>query len=174
MPAVAISITVANINHVSALNELSITTFCDAFGPDNSQEDMDKYVAEEMSIPKLTDELKDGNNIFFIAWMKDEMAGYAKMRLHKKPEELSANNPIEIERIYVLQKYHGQKIGTALMSHCINHALASKHDVLWLGVWEHNHHAIAFYNKWGFEIFGTHPFVLGNDHQTDLLMKKQL
>lgn len=174
MPGEDKKITIADASHAQALTELSIVTFRDAFGPFNKQEDMDKYVAEEMNVEKLGSELADGDNLFFLAWVDDEMAGYAKLRLYKEPEELANNKPIELERIYVLQKYHGKKTGSVLMSRCIAHATANNHDILWLGVWEHNYNAIRFYEQWGFKLFGSHPFVLGNDNQTDVLMKKKL
>jgi len=60
------------------------------------------------------------------------------------------------------------------MQYCLKYAIDTQHDVIWLGVWEHNHNAVHFYKQWGFEIFGAHPFILGDDKQTDVLMKKQL
>jgi ribosomal protein S18 acetylase RimI-like enzyme len=45
---------------------------------------------------------------------------------------------------------------------------------LWLGVWEENTKAIAFYKKNGFVVFDTHIFRLGEEVQTDYLMKKQI
>jgi len=156
------------------LLQVSIRTFCDTFGSSNKQADMEKYIAEEMNEDKLTEELKDQNNLFLLAWYNEEMAGYAKIRANKEPQELSNHNPVEIERIYVLQKYHGKKIGAALMQQCITYAIDHGHDLVWLGVWEHNHSAVNFYKRWGFELFGEHPFILGNDIQTDVLMKKKL
>ena len=174
MPGEKIKITRADQSHAAQLAALAIATFRDTFGPVNKQEDMDKYVAEEMNINKLTEELNDPDNLFFLAWSNNEMIGYVKLRIHKEPEELRNNKPIEIERIYVLQEQQGKKIGAALMSRSIANAKDNHHDVIWLGVWEHNHSAISFYKKWGFELFGSHPFVLGNDAQTDVLMKKTL
>ncbi len=169
-----IRITAAGAGDAAVLMALSITTFCETFAHLNSQEDMDMYVANEMNIEKLTGELSDPGNLFFFAWYNNEVAAYAKLRLHKEPEELISDNPIELERIYVLHKYHGKKIGVALMNHCMDYARQKQHDTLWLGVWEHNHKAIGFYSQWGFELFGSHPFILGNDAQTDVLMKKRL
>jgi ribosomal protein S18 acetylase RimI-like enzyme len=96
------------------------------------------------------------------------------MRTTYTPEELKDRRPIEIERIYVLQQYHDKKAGAALMAHCMEYATNNGYNTIWLGVWEHNHRAISFYKRWGFELFGSHPFILGDDHQTDVLMKKEL
>lgn len=156
------------------LTELSVTTFLEAFAADNKKEDMDKYIAEAMSVSRLTEELADENNIFFLVCYNDELAGYAKLGKARKPEAESFKKPIELERIYVLKKYYNARIGAALMNHCLEYATANQHDVLWLGVCQHNHRAVNFYKKWGFEFYGTHQFVLGDDVQTDELMKKIL
>ncbi|MCW3120712.1 MAG: family N-acetyltransferase [Flavipsychrobacter sp.] len=167
-------ITTADIKDAELLTSLSVATFCETFMADNKKEDMDKYIAEEMSLEALTNELKDKENIFFLAAYNGTTVGYAKMRAIKKPEGLNSNNPIELERIYVLKEYLDKRIGSALMTHCIAYAHNGKHDTLWLGVWEHNYRAVNFYKRWGFELFGSHIFRLGDDDQTDVLMKKQL
>ncbi len=167
-------ITKGVVNDAQALTDLSITTFRDTFGAQNKKADMDKYIADEMNLGKLTAELNDSNNIFFLARCNELIAGYAKLRVNKEPVELINYNALEIERIYVLQKCLGKKIGAALMQHCLNYAKAGQHDVVWLGVWEHNDRAVAFYKRFGFELFGSHEFRLGDDIQTDVLMMKKL
>lgn len=166
-----VTITRANMADATALLELSITTFCEAFGAQNRQEDMDKYIAVELTINKLEAELCDEGNHFFLAWYDERLAGYAKIRKNAEAG-LIARLPLEIERIYVRQELHSKKIGAALMQHCIDFATANQHDVVWLGVWQLNHKAINFYRQWGFDFFGAHPFLLGDDMQTDLLMQK--
>jgi ribosomal protein S18 acetylase RimI-like enzyme len=100
----------------------------------------------------------------------NEIIGYAKMRVNlvENPDMKS----LEIERIYISKDYHGQKYGAMLMQKCIDVAIENNYESIWLGVWEHNPKAINFYQKWGFEIFGEHIFQLGDDAQTDFLMKK--
>ena len=104
----------------------------------------------------------------------EKVVGYAKVKEGKSPKELNSENGIEIERIYTLSEYRGKSVGKLLMQTCIDIALKRGYTEIWLGVWEYNPRAIAFYEKWGFEKFGSHPFLLGNDLQTDLLMKKKL
>lgn len=169
-----LSITIADINDAGLLTELGITIFRDTFATDNKQEDMDKYVAEEMNINKISAEISDPRNTFFIARLGSIAVGYAKIRDTKIPKELANKHPLEIERLYVMHEYHSRKIGAALMAHCITTARSRGYDVIWLGVWEHNHKAINFYKKWGFELFGAHAFILGNDRQTDVLMQLTL
>lgn len=169
-----LKIRTADINDAGLLTALGITIFRAAFGPDNRQEDMDKYIAEEMNQDRITAELADKTNIFFIVRIDDEAIGYAKMRTRHNPEAPKSNKPIEIERLYVLHDYHGRQVGAALMEHCINVARQQGCDAIWLGVWEQNHRAVKFYKKWGFELYGSHNFKLGDDIQTDVLMKLRL
>ncbi len=162
------------VESAGLLTELSVTTFRDAFGPVNAQKDMDKYIADEMNIDRLSEELSNKDNLFFMAWYDEIPVGYVKLRATKKPDELKDNNPIEIERLYVLQVYQSKKVGGAIMDHSINLAINRGYDIIWLGVWEHNYRAIDFYKRYGFDLFGSHSFVLGDDKQTDVLMRKTL
>jgi ribosomal protein S18 acetylase RimI-like enzyme len=174
MPGSEISIFRAGPEDAAVLTRLSVSTFRESFGPHNRQEDMDKYIEDAMSVTKLTQELQDSGNHFFLVSCDAETVGYAKMRSIEQLPELSEHKQVEIERIYVDQRYHSRKIGAALMAHCLDHARRGSYDVVWLGVWEHNHKAVTFYRKWGFELFSSHPFMLGYDLQTDVLMKKHL
>jgi ribosomal protein S18 acetylase RimI-like enzyme len=153
--------------------QLCVSTFYETFGAQNRKEDMDKYASKEMTPGKLAKELENENNFFFLAWYNGRLAGYSKMRVNREPE-IVGDSPIELERIYVVQQFHGRGIGAALMEHCLELSISRKHDVLWLGVWELNFRALTFYKKWGFELCGSHPFLLGDDLQTDVLMKKEL
>ncbi|MCD6010369.1 MAG: spermine/spermidine N-acetyltransferase [Flavipsychrobacter sp.] len=169
-----LTITQATVADAKILTELSVTTFTEAFGANNRKEDMDKYIASAMSVPAIGAELADGNNVFFLAWYENELAGYAKLGYNQKPEAKDLEAPVELERIYVLKKFYGKKTGAALMEKCLAHATAHGDTVMWLGVWQQNHRAVSFYKQWGFEFYGTHQFVLGDDVQTDELMKKDL
>lgn len=164
----------AGVHDVKMLAQLSVKTFVDTFAESNRKEDMDMYLAEEMNEQKLSEELGYDDNRFFFVLYNNIHAGYAKMRTAKRPEELKDNNPIELERIYVLKEYQGKKLGALLMKHCVETAVKNGFDVLWLGVWEQNHTAVNFYKKWGFQLFGSHQFRLGDDIQTDVLMRKYL
>ena len=162
----------ATITDAPLLTELGIATFVDAFAAHNTKEDMDLYVATEMGVEKITAELADANNIFFLVFDGDLAVGYAKVRDTQTPEELAAYHALEIERIYILHTAQNKKVGSTLMQYCLDYGRNKKYNLIWLGVWEHNHGAIRFYERWGFTLFGSHPFILGTDHQTDVLMKR--
>jgi len=127
-----------------------------------------------MNITKLKEELKDPNSSFFLAYYNDEAIGYAKVCTGNEPQELIKYNPLEIARIYLLKEHQDKHLGSAFINYCFNYASHQHHDLIWLGVWEHNNKAISFYKKLGFELFGSHIFRLGQDEQTDLLMMKKL
>ncbi len=154
--------------------DLSRKTFYETFGYLNTKENMDKFLNEQFAREALIKEVSDPGNIFLLAFDKETAIGYARLREGEKYPEFENKDSIEIGRIYVVNSYIGVGVGQELMRKCIKLAKDMKKDVIWLGVWEKNNRAISFYSKWGFEKFGEHPFVLGDDVQTDWLMKKQL
>ncbi|HLK28475.1 MAG TPA: GNAT family N-acetyltransferase [Puia sp.] len=153
---------------------LSHRTFFDTFSAHNSKENMDKFMSEQFSRQRLMDEVGEPDNIFFLAYLDDEPVGYVKMKDGKTPIELGNESAIEIARIYAEQKTIGKGIGKALMLKCFEIAKEKNKKLIWLGVWELNQTAISFYKKFGFEQFGSHIFMLGDDVQTDFLMKKSV
>ncbi|GAB1346593.1 GNAT family N-acetyltransferase [Cloacibacterium normanense] len=163
-----------NINDLEALRDLSIQTFKETFEEVNTEEDMQKYLDENLSIEKLKSELENANSEFYFAENNDEILGYLKLNFKDAQTEKLEENHFEIERIYVLKAFLGQKIGQILFDKAIEIGREKNLEYVWLGVWEENHRAIRFYEKNGFEIFGKHDFVLGEDVQTDLLMKMKI
>ena len=163
-----------NIDDLEALRNLSIQTFKETFEEVNTEEDMQKYLDENLSIEKLKTELENPNSEFYFAENNDEILGYLKLNFKDAQTEKLEENHFEIERIYVLKTFLGQKIGQILFDKAIEIGREKNLEYVWLGVWEENHRAIRFYGKNGFEIFGKHDFVLGEDVQTDLLMKMKI
>lgn len=163
-----------NIDNLEALRNLSIQTFKETFEEVNTEEDMQKYLDENLSIEKLKTELENPNSEFYFAENNDEILGYLKLNFKDAQTEKLEENHFEIERIYVLKAFLGQKIGQILFDKAIEIGREKNLEYVWLGVWEENHRAIRFYEKNDFEIFGKHDFVLGKDVQTDLLMKLKL
>ena len=163
-----------NIDDLETLRNLSIQTFKETFEEVNTEEDMKKYLDENLSIEKLKSELENPNSEFYFAENNDEILGYLKLNFKDAQTEKLEENHFEIERIYVLKAFLGQKIGQILFDKAIEIGREKNLEYVWLGVWEENHRAIRFYEKNGFEIFGKHDFVLGEDVQTDLLMKMKI
>jgi ribosomal protein S18 acetylase RimI-like enzyme len=169
-----IKIRKATLTDTQLLMSLGAKTFNDTFESSNTKEDMELYLADNFNVERLTRELKEEGSTFLIAEFGETPVGYARTRTAEEPEGLKESNQIEIERIYSRKEFLGKSVGKALMEGCLKLAKEGGHKVAWLGVWEHNPRAISFYEKWGFKRFGTHPFLLGKDLQTDILMKKEL
>ena len=149
-------------------------TFVDAFEKDNNPQDFWTYVDEAFQETTIQRELSDSHSAFFIAYEKEVAVGYLKLRSDHTPSQLKGAKALEIQRIYVQQSLIGKGIGTQLLQTAFRYAQAKGCTAVWLGVWEHNAQAIAFYQQWGFQIFGSHRFMMGNDPQTDLLMKREI
>jgi ribosomal protein S18 acetylase RimI-like enzyme len=170
-----ITIVQAHANDIELLQKLSIVTFTDTFAAYNTAENMRMYIEKYLSVENLLEELNNSENFFFIAFQENEPAGYLKLRLpQENVRALKDSKSIELERIYVVKKLQGSGLGYKLMQFAFDYSRQKGFDTLWLGVWERNEKAIRFYEKFGFEIFGEHEFILGTDKQNDLLMKKAL
>jgi diamine N-acetyltransferase len=159
---------------IPQLQEVSRKTFYETFSPGNTEENMAKYLEESFSIEKLTSELNDNNAEFYFATLDNEVIGYLKLNSGQSQTELKDEKGLEIERIYVLKEFHGKNVGQILYEKAMQVAKQSNADFIWLGVWEENTRAINFYKKNGFIEFDKHIFKLGNDEQTDIMMKLQL
>lgn len=154
-----------------SLQHISRTTFKETFSEHNTEEDLNKYLAEQLSIKKLEEELNNPNTSFYFALDNNQIVGYLKLNWLNAQTELIDHAAFEIERIYVLKEYFGKGLGQFLLDNAIQIGKEFKPTYIWLGVWEMNTRAIRFYEKNGFTVFSSHLFTLGNDIQTDLLMK---
>jgi ribosomal protein S18 acetylase RimI-like enzyme len=156
------------------LLHLSRKTFFDAFAHLNNAADMEAYASTAFTLQKYEQELSNSDSQFYFAVVDNAIAGYIKLNYNSAQTELQDPNALEVERIYILQEFQGQQIGKHLLDFAIQTAIDKKFSYVWLGVWEHNNKAINFYKSKGFTQFGSHPFVLGTDEQTDILMRKEL
>lgn len=162
------------LDDIDQLQKIGKQTFSETFSGDNSKEDMTKYLEEHFSIEKLTAELNNKDSEFYFAILDGTVIGYLKLNFGKSQTELKDSKALEIERIYVPKEFHGQSVGQLLYEKAIEVAKQKEVDYIWLGVWEENKRALSFYSKNGFTAFDKHIFVLGNDEQTDIMMKLNL
>ena len=170
-------IRLGNAEDAELLAELGARTFSETFAADNTPEDMAAYLADAFSLAQQAAELADPRATFLIAEtgeINKVAAGYAMIRSGFAPPCVTGDKPIELVRLYVSQESLGSGVGAALMQACIDEAKQRGYETLWLGVWEHNPRAQAFYRKWNFHEVGTHVFQLGDDPQTDILMQRSL
>ncbi|WKN40907.1 GNAT family N-acetyltransferase [Tunicatimonas pelagia] len=156
------------------LQEIGKRTFAETYSSGNSEENMTEYLKSQFSTKKLETELTDKNTAFYFAKLGGKVIGYLKINLGQSQTEIKDGNALEIERIYVLKEFQGKKVGQLLCKKAVELARKQNVDYVWLGVWEHNPRAIRFYEKNGFVAFDSHIFKLGNEEQTDIMMKLEL
>jgi diamine N-acetyltransferase len=156
------------------LQKIGEKTFSDAFGKDNSKSDMEKYLNEKFDLKQLESELMNPESEFYFSTVNHKIIGYLKVNVGAAQTENIINDALEIERIYVTSSYQGKNIGKQLFDKATEIAKEKKLKVIWLGVWEKNTGAIRFYQKNGFTEFDRHLFKLGDDEQTDVMMKLEL
>jgi ribosomal protein S18 acetylase RimI-like enzyme len=166
----------AVVDDAQLLAELGARTFSETFAADkrNRPEDIAAYLASSFGQGQQGAELSDSRSTFLIAEVDGVAVGYAKLRTGRAPRGVTGEKPTELVRLYVSQEWHGRGIGPALMRACIDEAKRRGYRTLWLGVWEHNQRALAFYRKWEFREAGQHIFQLGDDPQTDILMERSV
>ena len=168
-----INIKPATKNDAEQIADLSRETFYETFADHNTQADMDKFLTEQFSRVQLMQEVGLPGNTFLLAFDGNEMVGYIFLR-EGTHEALASKNAIEICRLYTRKSHIGKGIGATLMNTALDYAIKLKRNWVWLGVWEYNERAIGFYTAFGFEKFGKHDFLLGDDVQVDWLMKRRI
>jgi ribosomal protein S18 acetylase RimI-like enzyme len=159
---------------IAELQAIARQTFFETFADHNNADNMQKYLDNNLSADKLKNELTDINSVFYFACLHNKVIGYLKINFGQAQTELKDNSSLEIERIYVLKDFHGKKVGQVLYDKAIDIATQTNTEYVWLGVWEKNSRAINFYKKNGFVEFDKHIFTLGNDEQTDIMMRLKL
>ncbi|MDX2044475.1 MAG: GNAT family N-acetyltransferase [Acidobacteriota bacterium] len=164
----------ATLADAEKLTELAARTFYDAFADMNTPQNMKAYMSKAFTVDQITSELSDTNARFLIAENDGVMIGYGKLLAGNFPPNVTGQNPIELARLYVDKNYLGSGVGNDLMQGCLDEARSLGHRAIYLGVWEHNYRAQAFYFRWNFRVVGNQIFQLGGDAQMDWLMERDL
>lgn len=162
------------LSDLPILQSIARLTFIESFSGQNDPEDMRVYIDENLSIQKLKSELNNPESRFYFAQYENKVIGYLKINYGRAQTEQLDSNSFEIERIYVRKEFHGNNVGQLLFNRAIQIAKLNKSKLVWLGVWEKNLRAIRFYEKNGFVAFDKHIFKLGDDAQTDIMMRLEL
>ncbi len=157
---------------LDALRNIAFRTFDDTFRRLNDTASFNEYLDASFSRAKLEAELKNPNSTFLFLYSDDVLAGYMKLNLGDAQTHMEDPAALEIERIYVTRDFQGLGLGRAFIDKAMEAARAAKKKTVWLGVWEKNGNAIAFYKKMGFAKAGTHEFYIGKKRQTDFIMKR--
>ena len=169
----------ATIADATRLSQLGTSTFRETFEGENTPDDMARYLAEAFTPERQAAEITDSSSVVLLAERPDafgaeKLVGYAHLISGPAPPEVKGLAPMELKRLYVTRSWQGKGVAQALMDAALSAARDRGAKTLWLGVWERNLRAIAFYSKYGFARVGEHTFVLGSDAQTDWLLARPL
>jgi uncharacterized Fe-S cluster protein YjdI/ribosomal protein S18 acetylase RimI-like enzyme len=144
--------------------------FREAFTADNRPENVEAYVGDTYSAARQLADLADAERVTLVVEVESSLIAYAQLRAGTPPSCVTGPDPVELLRFYVDRRWHGRGVAQALMAEALAAARARSAETVWLGVWERNPRAIAFYAKSGFRDVGSQPFMLGADRQTDRIM----
>ncbi|WDM19949.1 GNAT family N-acetyltransferase [Paenibacillus polymyxa] len=156
------------------LQEISIETFNDTFKDQNSPENMKAYLERAFNFQQLEKELSNISSEIFFIYLNEELAGYLKVNMNDAQSEKMGDESLEIERIYIKNKFQKHGLGKYLLNKAMEIAMEHNKKKIWLGVWEKNENAIAFYMKMGFVQTGAHSFYMGDEEQIDFIMSKTI
>ena len=163
------------IDKLDILRDVSIKTFIETFASQNKKENIKQYLNTKMSLANLKEELNNVNSYFYFFIVNNKIIGYTKLNFESaQSEEIFIGKAFEVERIYLLSKYSRKGYGRKAFENIFQIGRKKGYEKIWLGVWEYNKNAIEFYKHMGFKIFSKHSFLLGDDNQTDLLLKIDL
>lgn len=163
-----------SLDDILDLQKIYRQTFFETFSEQNSEENMRIFLDKAYSEEKLKSEIEDKESETFLAVENQKILGVLKINTGNAETESGLENSLEIQRIYILKESKGLGIGTVFMNLAEKKARELGVSFIWLGVWEKNFPAQKFYTDKGFRRFSEHAFVLGDDIQTDFLMKKEL
>lgn len=167
-----INIKKCSLEDLGLLQEISVETFNETFKNQNSHENMKAYLERAFNLNQLEKELSNISSEFYFIYVNEEIAGYLKVNTHDAQTEMMGNDSLEIERIYIKGKFQKHGLGKFLLNKAMEIAMERNKKSIWLGVWERNENAIAFYKKMGFVQTGTHSFYMGDEEQKDFIMTK--
>lgn len=170
----AISLRLARPEDAATLAELAGRTFHETFAADNRPEDMAAHEAESYSPVLQGREIADPDIVTILVYVDEELAGFSQVRSGPAPACVSSESHVELWRFYLAREHHGQGVAQALMRRAVDDARQMGAKTLWLGVWERNERAKAFYRKCGFIDVGAHVYMVGADAQTDRIMVREI
>ena len=161
-------------NDLEVLLALGRQTFYDTFHAMNTPENMQAYLDASFAPERIAAELADPGIQYFFLYLGAALAGYIKLNKPGCQTDDQSPDSLEIERIYVQRDFQGRGLGRVLVDKALEVARQEGLKSVWLGVWQENTAAIGFYRRMGFRAFATHSFYLGDEHQTDDLMRIEI
>ncbi len=164
----------AKIEEVPAVRELAIEVYTDTFAVHNTPENLAAFFKEWYDLQQMQKEYHEPDSALYVALDDLKIIGFLRLRKNSEVDHSLGTNHLELHRLYIHRSYHGSEVSKMLMGEALAYAAGRNYEWIWLGVWEKNLRAQKFYAKWGFERFGEHIFQMGDDPQTDWLMRRKL
>lgn len=170
--AAAWTIRRARRSDAATLAAVGAATFRETYAADTRPADMEAFLVAAYRDEDVRGQLDDPRSAFFLAEVADATAGFAQLRNDVTHPAVTGSNPTYLANLYLDRQFQGIGLGAGMMQQCLDEARKGGHDVLWLGVWERNGRAIAFYTKWDFVAVGEMPFQFGSERQHDIVMQR--
>jgi diamine N-acetyltransferase len=167
------TIRLATTADAAALADLAARTFHDTFAADNAAVDVAAHRAKSYGAAIQAAEIADPTMTTLLMEHGGASIAFAQLRSGPAPPCVAAQQPIEIWRFYLDKPFIGRGIAAMLMDRSLAEVGARGADVCWLGVWERNLRAQAFYRKYGFTVAGTQFYDVGADRQIDYVMVRR-
>ncbi|MDD9148825.1 GNAT family N-acetyltransferase [Sporolactobacillus sp. CQH2019] len=170
----AVKIKKCTFEDLLILQRMSHETFNETFVHQNSPENINAYLEKAFNLKRLGKELSDISSQFFFVYLDNEIAGYLKVNINNAQSEEMGDEALEIVRIYIKNEFQKHGLGRYLLNEAVKFAMERNKKKIWLGVWEKNEKALAFYQKMGFIQTGAHFFYMGDEEQKDFIMTRIL
>jgi len=161
-------------DELAQLREVAVASYLNTFASYNTPENMEMFLRETYALAQFERELTEKNAICYLAWEAKDALGFVRLRANNEVENHLGTSALELHRLYIHPDHQGKKIGSLLMHQALEYAASRGFEWMWLGVWERNIKAQEFYKLWGFQKFSEHIFQMGDDPQTDWLLRKKL
>ena len=171
MPEISIAVREAVIADAESLSRLASATFALGCPADTDPKHLHEFISTELTPERFREFLADSTVTILLAQCAGELAGFTMLVRGCGHPQIAAERPVELRKFYVDPAQHGRGAAQTLMRAAA--PLLDEHDVAWLSVYSGNPRAIAFYQKWGFEVVGTHYFNVGGDPQKDFVMRRE-
>jgi diamine N-acetyltransferase len=164
----------ATIQDLAVLHDLAVRTFSDTFSGTAADEDIQRYLTQDLAVEQIAKELLGEEGQYWLAFSEDQPAAFMRLVWQQVPDCVTGPKPIELLRLYVDQPFLGRGIAQSLMETGLDWSKQQGFQTMFLGVWEHNYRAQKFYAKYGFEKVGEHVFPVGNDPQIDWYLARSI
>ncbi|MBU6343215.1 MAG: GNAT family N-acetyltransferase [Bacteroidetes bacterium] len=168
------NVRVATPGDLETVRAFAESTFRTAWESENDPAKFEVYCKKAFSTAQIASEINNPETTFLLAYSKGVLCAYMKLNFNRPVETLEPYKCLQIERLYVLESIQNSGLGSHLLQLAHKEAQNGGFQWIWLSVWTKSARSIRFYQRHGFEIFGSEIFWVDDDPQKDWLMKKSV